>query len=239
MTHRALLLILLVAATVAYSADEDGFVSMFNGTDLAGWDGKPGGWRVEDGAITGESTPEKPLDAAHYLFWTGGTPKDFVMRFEYKLVGGNSGVQIRSKRVGDYDAWGYQADMEMGPDWTGCLFQHDREAVVLRGKKATIAPDGTRKESTFADTAELLKIVKPEEWNTYEVSAVGSTVTLSINGQLMCEVDDQDAAMACHEGHIGLQMHPGPPMKVQFRNLRIKILDPPAATAADTTTKPK
>lgn len=206
-------------------AEEEGFVSMFNGEDLSGWEGKPGGWWVEDGTITSESTAEKPCKKHHYLFWQGGEPEDFVLRFEYKVVGGNSGVQIRSETRPEFDAWGYQADLEAGEQWTGCLFQHDRGAVVERGNKAVIMPDGSRTDERFASSEELQAAVHQDDWNTYEVEARGSVIRLRVNQTLMCVVDDRDEKMSRAKGHIALQMHPGPPMKVQFRNLRIKVLD--------------
>lgn len=221
----AAMTLLALAWTTTQGAEETGFVSMFNGKDLTGWEGKPGGWWVEDGAITAESTKEKPCLKAHYLVWKGGEPADFIMRFQYKLVGGNSGIQFRSQTRPDWDTWGYQADMEAGPQWTGCLFQHSRGGVVMRGKKAVIAEDGSRKEEEFASGKELQKIVKAGDWNDYEIVAQGSRITLKINGQLMCEVDDRDAKLACKKGIIALQMHPGPPMKVQMKDLRIKLLD--------------
>ena len=147
----SLLVFLSVLGTARGVEDENGFVSMFNGKDLAGWEGKPGGWWVEDGAITGQSTPEKPCLKPHYLYWKGGEPADFVLRFQYKLVGGTSGIQFRSQVRPDWDTWGYQADMEAGTQWTGCLFQHSRGGVVMRGKTATIAEDGTRTEQDSAN----------------------------------------------------------------------------------------
>ena len=159
--------------------------------------GMPGGWWVEEGAITSESTKEQPCLKAHYLYWKGGEPADFVLRFQYKLIGGNSGVQIRSQKRPDWDTWGYQADMEAGGQWTGCLFQHDRDGVVMRGKKAVIREDGTRVEEEFASGDELQAKVKPDDWNDYEIVARGSRITLAINGHLMCEVDDRHARLAC------------------------------------------
>ncbi len=205
--------------------DEDGFIAMFNGEDLTGWDGKPGGWWVEDGAITSQSTEENPCLQHHYLFWTPAEPADFVMRFSYRLVGGNSGVQFRSERRPEYDVWGYQADKEAGDQWTGCLFQHDRGGVVMRGYRAVIAANGERFEEQFACPDALQALVKPEDWNDYEIRAEGPQITLHINGELMCEVVDNDAVMARSKGVIALQMHPGPPMKVQFKDLRIKMLE--------------
>ncbi|HOQ91212.1 MAG TPA: DUF1080 domain-containing protein [Candidatus Hydrogenedentes bacterium] len=198
---------------------------MFNGRDLTGWDGKPGEWWVEDGAITSQSTDENPCIKHHYLFWTEAEPGDFILRFEFKLVGGNSGVQFRSERREDYDIWGYQADMEDGEQWTGCLFQHDRGGVVMRGFDAVIREDGSREEKAIGDPADLLKQVRKHKWNRYEVTAIGNRITLKINDVVMCSVEDHDRTYSRSKGVIALQMHPGPPMKVQFRNLRIKILD--------------
>lgn len=223
-TAAAALLLAFLGSAFAETG-EQGFVSMFNGKDLAGWEGKPGGWWVEDGAVTSQSTKENPCLKAHYLYWKGGEPADFVLRLQYKLIGGNSGVQFRSQMRPDWDAWGYQADMEAGKRWTGCLFQHQRGGVVMRGKRAVIAEDGTRTEEEFASGEELQGKVKPNDWNDYEITARGSKIALKINGQLMCEVDDRDAKLACKKGIIALQMHPGPPMKVQFRNLRLKVLE--------------
>lgn len=217
------------AVSAARAEEEAGFVPIFNGNDLSGWEGKPGGWWVEDGALTAESTKEKPCVKHHYLYWKDGAPGDFVLRFQYKMIGegGNSGVQFRSETRPDWDTWGYQADIENGPQWTGCLFQHDRNGVVMRGFRAEIAEDGTRKETAFAASEELQKVVKQDDWNDYEVVAQGHKISLSINGQLMCEVDDHDKKYFRDKGIIAVQMHPGPPMKIQFRNMRIKVSDKP------------
>ena len=222
----ALLLVALPLAA-APAGDDAGFTSMFNGTDLKGWEGKPGLWRVEEGAITAESTPEQPCERAHYLYWQGGEPGDFILRFQYKLTGegGNSGVQFRSERRDDYDAWGYQADLESGKQWSGCIFQHDRGGVVMRGNKAEINAQGERKEEPFATSDDLQAKIRQDDWNDYEVRAQGNHIVLLINGQVMCEVRDDDAKYSRRKGFIALQMHPGPPMKIQFRNLRIKLLD--------------
>ncbi|MFV1969250.1 MAG: DUF1080 domain-containing protein [Pirellulaceae bacterium] len=218
-------IVLTAAAVAAQAQDEDGFVSMFNGKDLSGWKGRPGAWRVEEGAITGESTTENPSDSTHYLYWTNREPADFIMRFQIKLVGGNSGVQFRSEKRPHFDTFGYQADFDATNQWTGCLFQHRRGAVVQRGSRATISAQGERHEQSFASMESLAETVKRDDFNDYEIVAKGSKVTLRINGRLMCEVDDRDATQACRKGIIALQMHKGPPMKVQFKNLRIQVLD--------------
>lgn len=203
---------------------EEGFVSIFDGKTLKGWEGLPGAWWVEDGAITSQSTPEKPCKNAHYLYWMDAQPEDFILKLEFRLENNNSGIQFRSEQRPNYDIWGYQADIDETGEWTGCLFQHDRWAVVKRGYKAWIDKDGNRKEELFKDPKELLSVVKPKDWNEYEIRAIGNHIELFINGTKMCEVFDDDAKYSRRKGYIALQMHPGPPMKVQFRNIRIKIL---------------
>jgi len=213
---------LLSIASADAAEQEEGFVSMFNGKDLTGWEGKPGGWWVEDGTITGQSTPEKPCTAAHYLMWRGGEPADFELRLEYRLVGGNSGIQFRSREIPNWDTRGYQADMEAGEQWSGALFEHARGGIAMRGTKVVIDEKGNKQVTTFADPAELQKKIKADDWNDYRIVAKGSRITLEINGVLMAEADDHQEGQAARKGVIALQMHPGPPMKVQFRNLRIK-----------------
>ena len=226
--------ILLVAVCLApflplgaVQGAEEGFVSMFNGKDLSGWSSEPGRWCVEDGMITAQSTPDKPCTKQSYLIWQGGRPADFEMRCEYRLIGGNSGIQFRSLALPNWDTSGYQADAEAGDQWTGCLFQHKRGGVAMRGEKVVIGKDGQKQITPLGDAKELLAHVKKDDWNSYRITARGSDITLEINGAVMCQVTDGDVAKACRDGVIALQMHPGPPMKVQFRNLRIKILNPP------------
>lgn len=212
----------LPAALLAATPLEEGFTSMFNGRDLAGWEGRPGWWRVEDGAITSQSTLEKPCDRAHYLMWRGGRPGDFELRLEYRLVGGNSGIQFRSREVPEWDTSGYQADMEDADQWTGCLFEHTRGGVSMRGERTVIDPDGTKHVTSLGDPKALLAQVRKQEWNEYRIVARGAEISLAINGVVMCEVVDRQTGVAARDGVIALQMHPGPPMKVQFRNLRIR-----------------
>ncbi len=199
---------------------------MFNGRDLTGWEGKPGWWRVEDGALTSESTVDKPCTNAHYLMWRGGKPADFELRLDYKLIGGNSGIQLRSRELPDWDTYGYQADMEDGDQWTGCLFEHKRGGVAMRGEDVLIRPDGTRVVTPLGNPADLLKKVRRHDWNRYRIIARGPTITLEVNDTVMCRATDLQADTAAADGVLALQMHPGPPMKVQFRNLRIRLFEP-------------
>ena len=224
MRHALALLVVLGTAGGVCMAAEPGFVSMFNGTDLNGWEGKPGAWRVENGAIVGESTPERPCRKTHYLYWTGGEPADFILRAKIKLIGGNSGIQFRSARRPGFDTFGYQADFDAANQYTGCLYQHKRGLVARRGERVVFTETGERKVEKFADEQALLKSVRQNEWNDYEIIARGNRLTLRLNGQLMCEVEDHDPKLARHRGIIALQMHQGPPMRVEFKDLRINVL---------------
>jgi putative heme-binding domain-containing protein len=230
---------LLTAGLAGSMLAADGFTSLFNGRDLTGWDGKPGWWRVEDDTITAESTAEKPCTKHNYLIWRGGEPADFELRFEYRITGGNSGVQFRSREIPDWDMRGYQADIEDGAQWTGALFEHERGGIALRGEKAVIAADGARQVTRFADAAALQKSFHSNDWNDYRVVARGPEIQLFINGVKTAHAVDRQSGKAAARGLIGLQMHPGPPMKVQFRNVRLKEFAPAAAaTPAERLTVP-
>lgn len=212
------------------SEAEDGFTSMFNGKDLTDWDGKPGWWYVEDGAITSQTTPEKPCKKCNYLIWKGGAPGDFELRLKYRIGGGNSGIQIRSRQIPDWDTRGYQADIDAAGQWAGALFQHARGGVAMRGEKVEIAEDGQKQVTSIGDSADLMKHIKKDDWNDYCIVARGSEITLNINGVVMSQAIDNEKGKCLRDGIIGLQIHPGPPMKIQFKDLRIKILDAPDAS---------
>jgi hypothetical protein len=223
---------LALAPTVAICSEpgasanepEEGFVSMFNGRDLTGWEGAPGWWQVRDGILFAESTADKPCERSHYLYWTGGEPADFDLRFRYRVTGqANSGAQFRSEKRPQWDTWGYQADVDSAGMYTGCLYQHVRGLVAQRGQQVRIDKAGNKTITEFADAAELLKSVKPDGWNEYRILADGPRIVLWLNGVRMCEVEDHQEGFALPRGIIALQMHQGPPMKVEFKNLRIRV----------------
>ncbi len=200
-------------------------VSLFNGKDLSGWEGAPGWWTVEDGALTSQSTAEKPCTACNYLVWKGGKPSDFELTCDFKLsAAANSGVQIRSETRPNWDTYGYQADMTGDGGLVGFVYHHKRGLIAERGETVTISADGKREARKTGDPAALLKAFKKEEWNRYAIVCRGPEITLSVNGVLMCRITDLDASTAAKSGIIALQMHPGPPMKVQFRNIMLKEL---------------
>lgn len=205
--------------------EDDGFKPIFNGTDLSGWNGKPGWWRVEDGALTVESTPEKPCTECNYLIWRGDHPADFELLADFKLSSGaNSGIQLRSRELLNWDTYGYQADMTGDGSLVGFVYHHKYALIAGRGEKSNFSADGTKTVEPIGNPADLLKHFKPGDWNTYRIICRGPGITLFVNDVLMCQITDHRVAPSDSRGIIALQMHPGPPMKIQFKNIRIKQL---------------
>ena len=204
---------------------EQGFTPMFDGTSLKQWKGGGGFWQAKDGILQAQSSLDKVCKQQCHLIWTGGQPGDFEMRCEFKLSPeANSGIQIRAadQEFGDS---GYQADMNGGGNYVGYLYHPKQHLVGERGAKVSIAADGKKSVERFADAKELGdKVFKKDDWNEYVIIAKGPTVTLSVNGIKTCELTDSRSDMMPKAGFITLQMHPGPPMKIQYRNLRIKEL---------------
>jgi HEAT repeat protein len=202
---------------------------LFNGKDLTGWDGKPGWWTVEDGALTSESTAEKKCHKANYLIWTGGEPADFELSLDFKLspniIKSNSGVQVRSERRPDWDTFGYQADMTATGHLTGFVYHHSRGLIAARGERVAITTAGEREVQKLDDLETVHAAFKVGEWNHYRIVCDGPDITLYVNGVLMCAFSDHDPKQARSKGIIALQMHPGPPMKVQFKNIVLNTLN--------------
>lgn len=210
-------------ASPAHAEEVAKAVSLFNGTDLTGWTGAPGWWKVEDGAITSESTPEKPCKAANYLTWKGGKPADFELTCDFKMTAeANSGIQIRSEERPDWDTFGYQADMTGDGSLVGYVYHHARGLIAERGQEVVLSDKGAKEVKQTANAAELLKHFRKNDWNQYRIVCRGPEITLFVNGVLMCRFTDHAPEHAAKNGIIALQMHPGPPMKVQFKNLMLK-----------------
>jgi hypothetical protein len=213
----------VVAGALAIASARAGERKLFNVTDLSGWDGAPGWWRVEDGALTAESTPEKPCKACNYLIWKGGQPDDFELTADFRISkSANSGIQIRSETRPQWDTYGYQADMTGDGGLVGFIYHHARGLIVGRGEKVTFTAQGNREVEKIGDPKELIKAYKVEDWNTYRIVCRGPDIALYVNGVLMSQATDRHPTQAAARGVIALQMHPGPPMKVQFKNIVLR-----------------
>lgn len=230
-------LVALAAAlggTLSASA-EDGWEAIFDGKTLEKWDGNPEFWRVQDGTITGQTTAEKPTKGNTFIVWRGGDVADFELKLEYKIVNGNSGIQYRSFEVPN-EKWvvgGYQADFEAGDTYSGINYgERFRGILALRGQETVIGDDHKPKVvETFGDTKEIQSKIRKEDWNEYHVTAQGFRFTHRINGVTTSICTDEDKAQRRASGILALQLHAGPPMTVQFRNIRLKKLSSAATSS--------
>jgi type 1 glutamine amidotransferase len=213
---------------------EKGFVSIFNGMDLTGWRGDTNYWSVQDGSITG-ITPPGGIPENSFLIWTQGEPAEFDLKCSYKLQGGNSGIYFHAKERppgSQAEALvGIQADMSADHAWTGVVMEYlGREKLAERGRKVHYTEKGERKDAgSVGDPKELLQAVRDSDWNEYHVIVRSNLILLRINDVVMSEVRDHDPRRAL-SGLLALQVHTGPPMTVQFKNIRIRDFSNPAAT---------
>jgi hypothetical protein len=234
--------ILIESCQSTLAEDTKGSRSLFNGQDLAGWKGDPRFWRVEHGELIGETTDTNKADKNTFLIFRGGEFADFDLSFKYQVVGFNSGIQYRSKEVGQWSVSGYQADFEgrhhklddrlvdrfsgMFFEEQGRMFMGQRgQAVIVRSnvdkpKKPRIEVIGSVGEPT-----ELEKVIKRDGWNEMRIVARGYTFFHFINGQAMCIALDEDIAMRSSRGLIAFQLHAGPPMQIKVKDLLIQELD--------------
>jgi hypothetical protein len=231
----ALLFVLLSAFTLITQADK-GFKPIFDGKTLNGWEGDPKYWRVEDGEIIGEVTPATLLKANTFLIWKGGQPANFELKVNYRIsTNGNSGVNYRSIRIDSlpYALKGYQQDIDgkdkykLGyPRYSGQNYEErGRQFLALRGQKVTIdkgkLPHIT---DSLGTKEELLKSINYDGWNELHIIAKRNKLQHYLNGKLMSEVTDNDTINRKLNGLIGVQVHVGPPMKVEYKDFMIKVL---------------
>lgn len=243
-----------------------GFDKIFDGTTLTNWDGDPAFWRVEGGAIVGETTAAKPLEENTFLIYRGSEPDNFELKLEFRMNATNSGVQYRSRQltgaVGKWVLCGYQADIDFANSYTGMLYEE-------RGRPGFLAPRGTvqyagpndvkqgqcssgqpvaprgqgagraggdaaptppppaplRGQIGQVEDGEALRaIIKINDWNQFQVIARGNTLIHLLNGHVTAIFVDDDQANRSMKGLIGVQLHVGAPMKVEFRNIYLKNL---------------
>ncbi len=238
---RLMLLALLMLSTLrAYGqqvyptrdmADDAGFEPIFDGQSLAGWEGDPTYWRVEEGCLVGEITPATLLKQNSFIIWRGGAPEDFELRLEYRIsAGGNSGVNYRSAEIegAKFALRGYQADIDAANKYTGQNYEEKgRTFLALRGDVGRVDADGvSRIIGSVGNIDELATHVKANEFNALHLIVRGNVMIHLVNGHVMSVVVDDDPAHRAFAGLLGVQVHTGPPMKVEFRNLRLKQLPP-------------
>lgn len=236
-------LLVCLLASMALAADApkptappepDGMVQLFKGNDLTGWDGDARLWSFKDGIVRGETTKENPTKGNTFLVWKGGTLGDFDLRLSFRIKGGNSGIQYRSKllpaKEGDANRWvvsGYQAEVEDTPGKVGFLYHEKGRGYLCNvGEKVVIGEDGKPKVvGSLGDKAEIGKTYKKSDWNDYVIIARGNHIRHFLNGIQTVDVIDEDPKNSAASGILALQIHAGPPMVVEFKDVRLKQLD--------------
>jgi len=215
------------------TGEEPGFAEIFDGKTLKGWDGDPTYWRVEDGSMVGEIKPDTVIKSNTFIIWRGGEPADFELKVDYRITsGGNSGINYRSVVVPDkvtpsnkFAMRGYQCDIDGPNRYTGNNYEEKgRLFLAVRGQMTRVT--GTSKPvivSKIAEEKSLDALVTPD-WNSVHIIARQNIVVHHVNGQLMSMVIDDDAAGRALKGLIGVQVHVGGPMKVEYRRWRLKKL---------------
>ncbi len=222
----------------AMAADEEGFQTIFNGKDLTGWDGDPRLWSVSGGVIRGETTKENPARGNTFCVWRGGKLKDFILKIKFRIQGGNSGIQYRSK---EHDKWrinGYQAEICNAPGKVGFLYHEGGRGWLVNVGDFMIIDEGGKKNvvSKVADVKALKEAgyYKMKDWNEYIIIAQGNylrhylngypTMALIDNDKVTNPADPKDRKGSIREGLLALQIHAGPPMVVEFKDISIKHL---------------
>ena len=205
-----------------------GWETIFDGKTLEGWNGNPKFWTVQDGCLTGATTKENPTHGNTFIIWTGGETGDFELKLQYKIVGGNSGIQYRSfKLPRAKDQWrvgGYQADIDSGDTFSGILYgEAFRGVLARRGQITKLDEEGKPTTvGTLGDPQAIQAKIKKEDWNEYHIIAKGYHFSHFINGVQTAECTDEDTDRRRHSGLLAFQLHAGPPMTIQFRDIKIK-----------------
>ncbi|WP_245234813.1 3-keto-disaccharide hydrolase [Tamlana crocina] len=222
------------------------YVSIFNGKDLKGWRGDPTYWRVENGMLIGEVTPETILKRNSFIIYENQQPENFELKLEYRITeSGNSGINYRSEIVNGepFALRGYQCDVDGKNRYTGQNYEerkrttlaYNGEIVIIPKMPDSIPTDNLRKNvkkncwqtRTITETKEksqLISRVESNDWNSIHLIIKGSKMQHYVNGELFSEVNDLDTVNRSLRGFIGVQVHVGPPMKVEYRNIKLKHL---------------
>lgn len=226
--------------------DHEGYVPIFDGVSLKGWDGNPKFWRVEDGAIVGESTPANPSGNS-YIAYRDIEAHDFTLKFEIKVEGsGGSGLQYRSKtgipwlvgigdnvvrNVGpvnlDWMQTGPQADYWPSQPYTGQFYSENTPMHILARRGLVVESFGNTKKrvmGSVGDSAELMSLVKKDDWNEFTIIARGGVFIHLINGHVMAVmVDDDPQSSNNWSGQFGIEIEAT--TKVSVRNLWLRKIN--------------
>ena len=225
-THLILITSLLIGSLHGdLVAAEPGFETIFDGKSLQGWSGDPKLWSVQDDAITGVTTDEEPLEYNKFLNWDGEV-ENFHLRAKVRLIGkNNSGIQYRSKHLkdaGEFVVGGYQCDIHPKPENNGMLYhERGRGIVATHGQKVIV--DGAGDKWITGSTGPLQQI-ELDDWNTFEIIAKGNKLVHKLNGKVCAEIIDHHEDGRSMKGVVAIQVHRGPTMRVQVKDVELKHL---------------
>jgi len=224
------------------------FQAIFNGKNLEGWSGDAKYWSVKEGVLIGEVTPETILKRNSFIIYEKEQPQNFELKLEYRIsASGNSGVNYRSEKIPNkpFALRGYQSDIDGKNKYTGQNYEEKKrttlayvgEKVIIEHMPDSIPSNKIRKNvkrncwqtrnvvASLGDKKELKASIKNNDWNTMHIIVKGKHMQHFVNGVLMSEVTDLDTQNSSNTGFIGVQVHTGPPMKVEYKNFKLKIID--------------
>lgn len=233
------------STAVATLADQDGFIDMFADNSLEGWEGDTAYWHIYNGILTGEiREDQEPLKNNTFLIWQGGEVGDFELKAQFKISeNGNSGINYRSDLYPELPNTlrGYQADIDGQHRYTGQNYEERKRTTLAYRGQATEIPDPTPENKgeskgnawtnlkvvdSVATDQQMQTLLKPNDWNEIEIKADGNKLTHLLNGKVVTVVTDNDSQNRKDKGLIGVQVHVGPPMKVQYKDMKIKVIEP-------------
>lgn len=221
------LFFLCISLSTTAQIKNDGFIKIFDGKTMNGWDGDTSFWRIENNSFVGEVTPEKPLKTNTFMIYRGEIPANFEFKASYRISPeGNSGVQYRSEELSNikFALKGYQADIDGANKYTGQNYEErGRGFLAMRGQKAVLK-EGQKPEiiGTVGNSDSLKSSIKTGKWNEIHIIANGNNIRHYINGVLMSETTDEDVKNRKSTGLIGLQVHVMKKMKVEYRKILLK-----------------
>lgn len=209
----------------------EGFRRLFNGVDLKGWDGNPELWSVVEGVIVGQTTAARKLAYNEFLIWRGGHVADFELRFKMRQTGNNSGVQYRSREYPEVGRWvvgGYQCDIHPIPQNNGQLYEErGRKLIGRNGHSVVVDPRG---EKWLVDELGMVT-TDVTVWNEYTIVARGNHIEHRINGRTVFKLSDFQSDSRALNGLLAIQIHQGPPMRVEISEILLRTLPPVELTA--------
>ncbi|MFZ9991936.1 MAG: family 16 glycoside hydrolase [Opitutales bacterium] len=224
------LLAVLLAALSPLCAQE-GFKPLFDGKTLAGWDGNPELWSVEDGAITGKTKGPDHLAYNQFLIWRGGVVKNFELRAKIKCSASNSGIQYRSKELAEAGKWvvgGYQCDVHANAPYNGMVYEERGRGILVQNGQNVVIDD--KGDKWLAAERDAVK-VDFTEWHEYVIIAQGNHLIHKVDGKVTIDLVDHDPKNRSLEGLLAFQVHKGPAMVVQIKDVVLKELpDSPLIT---------